>query len=262
MMLPGGARMKSVRLQLLVTLATTLIAAGLFVHRGPPPSKSLRDAVFEDDLTQAERSVRWGASVAVHDGEWRTLLHVPGHKANPDMVALLIRAGADPDARDAKGWTPLHWAVEYNEVDFRPSVQVVAALIAGGADVNARDAEGRTPIMVCACNYDRVLARMLLEHGADVKIASKNLHFGIHFFGLSSSFHKPRRPAPPPDTDDGWTPLHEAVFHGDEQMTELLLEHRADVNARDWRGRTPLGVAVEEECDDMADFLRRHGAKE
>ncbi len=43
-----------------------------------------------------------------------------------------------------------------------------------------------------------------------------------------------------PDSDLGYTPLHAAVTARDEEMIKLLLKHKANVNARDAYGNTPL----------------------
>ena len=59
--------------------------------------------------------------------------------ADARLVATLLRYGADPNARDALGETPLHHALEAcDAASARP-------LARAGADPNARDAAGRTP---------------------------------------------------------------------------------------------------------------------
>ena len=60
-------------------------------------------------------------------------------------VALLLEAGADPNARDVSGWTPLHKAAGFNA-----NPAVVGALLDAGADVHARDADGWTPLHLAA----------------------------------------------------------------------------------------------------------------
>ena len=62
------------------------------------------------------------------------------------IIAALLRVGADPHARHADGWTPLHHAVE----DDAPNATAVRFLLAAGADPDARDDAGRTPLHAAA----------------------------------------------------------------------------------------------------------------
>ena len=66
-------------------------------------------------------------------GWWKT--------ATVDDVETLVKSGADVNAQDEDGWTPLHSAAGLNRI---PSV--IGALVRLGADVNAEDPEGRTPL--------------------------------------------------------------------------------------------------------------------
>src|SRR5579863_7316262 len=100
----------------------------------------------------------------------RTPLHVvadwPGYSPNgPQIVRMLIAAGADPNARDPDqpgSETPLHWAASSDDVD------VASALIDGGADVEAPDGSIGTPLdnaIGYACWH---VARLLVQRGAKV----------------------------------------------------------------------------------------------
>ena len=67
----------------------------------------------------------------------------PLHKAAAGDLAVvekLIAAGADPNAREKYGNTPLHWAARHSN-----NSAVVEKLIAGGADPKARDIGGKFP---------------------------------------------------------------------------------------------------------------------
>jgi Ankyrin repeats (many copies)/Ankyrin repeat len=57
------------------------------------------------------------------------------------------------------------------------------------------------------------------------------------------------------------TPLHLAVDSGHEDIVELLLANKADINAKNKLGETPLDLAVEGGQTNIAKVLLAHGAK-
>ncbi len=58
------------------------------------------------------------------------------------------------------------------------------------------------------------------------------------------------------------TALHGAVLFGQKAMVLWLLEHGAQANLTDFEGKTPLRLAIEQQQQDIAALLRRHGAIE
>ncbi len=70
--------------------------------------------------------------------------------------------GADVNVRDAKGFTPLHFAV------LRGQLLVVARLIDAGADVNARTRDNITPLVFAAAGGHFPIVQLLIDAGADV----------------------------------------------------------------------------------------------
>ena len=77
------------------------------------------------------------------------------------MVDLLLRSGADIEARTGFGYTPLIGACA------SLSHGIVIKLLAAGADINASDIHGATALMEAAERGDQDLAKLLLQNGAD-----------------------------------------------------------------------------------------------
>lgn len=76
-------------------------------------------------------------------------------------VLALLDAGADPDARDADGNTPLHLSL------WTRDSTLVSVLAQAGADVNARNGRGETPLHIARSQTGVATVRKLLELGAN-----------------------------------------------------------------------------------------------
>jgi ankyrin repeat protein len=96
----------------------------------------------------------------------RTSLHVAAVNGNTELTARLLREGVDPDGTmNVHRWTPLLKAVE------RGHTEVVALLIRAGANVNAVGNNGWTPLFVAAMHGHTEVAIQLLRAGAYVDAA-------------------------------------------------------------------------------------------
>ena len=128
----------------------------------------------------------------------------------PEAVMTLLANGADPRAGDGDGNTPLHHAA-------RSSDPGVAALLRdASAALDAQNNDGLTPLGVACAAGNWRLARFLLERGAR------------------------------PGVETG-VPALVAAAGGDEDDpagVQLLLRHKARVDARDRDGRSALHVAA------------------
>jgi ankyrin repeat protein len=191
----------------------------------------------------------------------RSLLHLvadwPGHvPGGPRTVAVLVAAGADPDARFSgmHAETPLHWAASSDDV------ALVDALVRAGADIEADGAVigGGTPL-ADACGFGQWdAAHRLVELGARTTLQEAAALGRLdrvedHFAGTTA-------PTPEEATSAFW-----AACHGGRLATaKYLLERGADIDGAGHDGLTPLDIARaqdEERAGEVVAWLTAQGAR-
>ncbi|MFE6956237.1 ankyrin repeat domain-containing protein [Streptomyces sp. NPDC057696] len=182
----------------------------------------------------------------------RTLLHLatdwPGHFPNgPQVLAALVEAGADPDARfsGAHTETPLHWAASNDDV------AAVDALVAAGADIEAPGAvigDGTPLADACAFGQWRAAFR-LVGHGAHVTFEQ------AASLGLLDRVRACAAAEEPPTPEEVSSAFWCACHGGRLATAQYLYELGADPDRVGYGDRTPLDIAREQEATEVAEWL-------
>jgi ankyrin repeat protein len=131
----------------------------------------LHEAAFKGWLPIVQLLLKAGADLRAIDARERTVLHDASRSRNPsdDVARLLLQAGANPDLPDDNGRLPLHYAAKHNKpVIVNEILEMKGSKTAKKEAVNAKDKAGRTPLHVTCRSkwYKESMVEALVEAGA------------------------------------------------------------------------------------------------
>jgi ankyrin repeat protein len=130
-------------------------------------SETLLQAVEAGDLSRVGALLAEGADREARNADGATALMVAAQAGRLDLVRALIDAGADVNATDDRGWGPLAKAIHNPELD-RGFPDVVDVLIRAGAGIETPIGYGIRPLMLAAGYGETAVVEALLKAGADV----------------------------------------------------------------------------------------------
>lgn len=176
-----------------------------------------------DPMSMATRLIKAGADIEVHDDWGRTALFFAIAPNNVDIAALLLSAGANPNAT----------------VEVTDTGRLVAQQI------------GSTPLMASLNSYsatlDPTMLQLLLRHGANPNFRNA-LRYDAEMDSTTGGAV----------TFAGQTALTRAAQDGQYTAVRLLLEHGADPTIPREDGKTPATLASEYKHPDIAALLKQY----
>ena len=227
--------------------AKILIAAGANIYHpmeggGSPATTAVRDETFLAAILGPE-------SIGSLNQEGQTILHIAADEGAARAVDAIVAAGAQVDARDNQGRTPLDLA--YSHPRSRGHAETAEHLIlAGGSssnpfnpyftlavrnsNFNLRNSDSMTPTHYAARQDYMGFLEFMLDRDADPNIKNAS----------------------------GITPLLEAVRAGNAEAVKLLLDRGALVDVQDARGNSVLHIALNAvNYQETLPLLLSYGAK-
>ncbi len=135
----------------------------------------------------------------------KNALHLAAERGQKTSVRLLLDCTTELAAKDARGQTALHLAVENrHEVVAQYLVRGGSGKNSSGGELDVQDNEGQTALHIAVRTGQVAMVQLLLRAKADLEVRDKG----------------------------GRTALHLAVLMGEEGILELLLDGKADPGAK------------------------------
>ena len=168
-------------------------------------------------------------------------------EGNDWKIKTLLKAGADINAKDKEGWTPLMYAVRYQS-----NLTILNILLAEKADVKASNNYGLTPLVIASCFNDNpdVLKKLLSFYSPSDKEVQKAFVQLISTqetdtFALVSKIKIFLDFGLPVNSYyEGKTPLMYACkYCTSTKPLKLLLERNAEIQIRSTEGKTAFDYA-------------------
>ncbi len=183
-------------------------------------------AILAEKFEAAQLLVRRGASINMGGGHFGTALHLACVLLNNRLVRTLLKGGADVNALDAEGNSPLFALIKAFDKDIPRISAMAEAVLASGVWLNARNHSG-WGLVHFAAKKDTPNAMLWMARQNELRGPG-----GQELFDFSL-----------PGGEDSWTPLHIAAYNGNLAIIQVLLSQGADVFARNADGRRPAQVS-------------------
>lgn len=197
------------------------------IKQGSTLEQELHHATIARDNPRIEYLLKRGARIDARDTDGQTPLMVAAKAGDLSIINGLLEYKADPNAQDNDGWTAAMHAVRLNEP------KIFRLLGKHKADFNLIDKDGMT-----------ALAMAVLDNKANAAVAMLDNNANPDFTMGAAKYNA----------------LMLAVKKGNQQLAQTLLQYKANPNASNAGGVTPLMIAAYGNLENIVTLLLKAGA--
>lgn len=240
----------------LIGLVLDIAAAGL-------PAAEIHDAAAAGDLVKVKALLEADPTLLESKADYgETPLISACSKTQIAVADFLIDKGANVNARNIYGVPVLNYAIN----DGDECVPLVQLLLDKGAEVNVQNSDGGSPLHAVARTDNFNVARLLIEHGADLHSPGRHgtpLQSNIILWPFpheEMAIFLVENGAKPREYCFGNNDLHLAALRGYANLVQAMITNGADINAVNDYGHTALFYAARHGYRRAADVLVAGGA--
>ncbi|MDP6795652.1 MAG: ankyrin repeat domain-containing protein [Verrucomicrobiota bacterium] len=219
------------------------------------PEKPLWQAASDGDVEAVEAHIAAETNLDDKHSTGYAPLHYAVMKTWPEVVALLLEAGADPDVTNSQAKTPLDLAISGSKEEIIDLLLEAGALVEApadslhalawsndvlgvklhiyaGTDIDMMDEFGNIPLLLAVEQGHIGVAELLIQHEASLEVGDEH----------------------------GFTPLIMSAELNHPELLLILLDAGADIEAEDKAERTALDWAIIMQSTEAEEILRENDA--
>lgn len=220
--------------RILALTASLLLLSGCDKEQTPQQTLDFLTLCHSGQRSEIETALSQGIKVNSALPQGISCLMIAAHQRRADVVKLLLDKGANPHQKTRSGVTALMLGIGANS-----NPDLLKMMIAAKGDVNIPSADGSTPLMIALGSHASVLAEREAIDNLRINSPTDNREMTI------------------PDLDHEYSQYPKP----DMQSAQILIDAKANVNAKDYEGNTALDYVIIREYDPgIITFLVNAGA--
>ena len=222
----------------------------------------LLEAVYQNKSSAVCPLLITNDTVNVADNVGDHALHMASRSYNVVAVQQLVDCGADTNAVNMNGQTPLHAAAAGQ----KDCPELCEILLKHGAKTNAEDIGGNQPLNLACKQHHIETVKLMVSHGADTNVMNTIGYASLHTVANWPELHEilvKHDAEGNTAEEDGIQPLHFACKRAYTETVKVMVSYGADTNTMNKHGQTPLHAAAGgwKDCTELCEILLKHGAK-